>query len=103
MKLSELVNSISELSPRILDYDLAIQIEKPYTTIGPTPIVPVKNFHVGFDWDNGKLLIIPENPLIEKDIDFVKQFKDLQDKAGWLEYENRNLKSQIKKLRKAND
>lgn len=103
MKLSKLLEMIEGFNQKILDLDIVIQIEKPYTTIGPTPSVSVKNFHAGFDWDNGRLLVIPETPLMEKDVDFVKQFKDLQDKAGWLEYENRNLKSEIKKLRKAND
>lgn len=103
MKLSKLLEMIEGFNSKILDLDVVVQIEMPFITIGPIPTAPVIGCNVGFDWNAGKFIIVPETPLMEKDVDFAEKFKALQDKAGWLEYENRNLKSQIKKLRKTND
>lgn len=41
-----------------------IEVYKP-GVIGGTPCVPVKLLHSGFDWDNGKVLIVPEWQLTE--------------------------------------
>jgi len=40
-----------------------------------------------------------EEELTPADRDFAETMKHLQDKVGWLEYENRNLKSENKKLK----
>ena len=33
--------------------------------VGPTPSVPIRSIHVGFDWNKGKVLIHPEIRLKE--------------------------------------
>jgi hypothetical protein len=63
-------------------------------------MVAVKSASNGFDWENGKFILRAEEELTPADLDFAKQMKDMQDKWGWVEYENRGLKAEIKRLRK---
>jgi hypothetical protein len=86
------------------DPEVVIQIKLPYSTVGGQPTVKVKTMNMGFDWDQGKFIITPEEDLTPSDRDFAKQMKDMQERAGWADYENRNLKAEISKLkRKLND
>jgi hypothetical protein len=82
------------------DDEVMIAVKLPYVTIGAIPMVAVKSAASGFDWENGKFILRPEEKLTLADRDFAKQMKDLQDKLGWAEYENRGLKSEIKRLKK---
>ncbi len=75
-------------------------IKLPYTTVGSLPMVPVKSINMGFDWEAGKFIIAPEEDLTPSNRDFAKQMKEMQDRAGWVDYENRNLKAEIKRLKK---
>ena len=102
MKFSELKKLVdlyyrddSRDDPRVV-----IQIKLPYNTVGGTPVVDVKNLQMGFDWDSGKLIIVPEEDITPSDRDFAKQMKEMQDRAGWADYENRNLKAEIRRLKK---
>ena len=45
--------------------EISVQIQISRFSIGPTPSVMVRQIHVGFDWDRGKILIRPETPLKE--------------------------------------
>lgn len=82
------------------DPEVVIQIKLPYTTVGGMPTVKIKNVQMGFDWDMGKFIITPEEELTPSDRDFAKQMKEMQDRAGWADYENRNLKADIRQLKK---
>lgn len=96
--------NVGELKQRLEhakeDNQVMIAIKLPYTTIGAIPMVPVKLGFTGFDWENGNFILTPEENLMPADRDFAKTMKDLQDKLGWAEYENRNLKAEIKRLKK---
>lgn len=105
MKLSELhrlVNLYHQPSHPRRDQDVVVRISMPYATVGGTPCVGIKQAAPGFDWDAGKFILIAEEQLSTPDEKFQKQFRELQKKAGWLEYENRNLKAEIRRLRKEN-
>ncbi len=78
--------------------EVMIAVKLPYVTVGAIPMVPVKYATNGFDWESGKFIIRPEEELTPADRDFAKQMKEMQDKLGWAEYENRNLKAEVKKL-----
>jgi len=95
---------VSDLK-RLLEYakdddEVMISIHLPYTTVGAIPMVAVKNAASGFDWEQGKFILHPEEKLTNFDKDFAKQMKSMQDKWGWAEYENRGLQAEIKRLRK---
>jgi len=102
MKFSEL-KRIVELSHRDghhEDPEVVVKIKLPYSTVGGLPTVKIKNIQMGFDWDSGKFIITPEEDLTPSDRDFAKQMKEMQDRAGWADYENRNLKAEINRLKK---
>jgi hypothetical protein len=42
---------------------LAVPVEVAHATIGATPSVAITNVSMGFDWDNGVLMLTPEQPL----------------------------------------
>jgi hypothetical protein len=102
MKLSELKHIVDchHRDGHYEDPEVVIAIKLPYSTVGGSPTVKVKTMWMGFDWDHGKFIIIPEEDLTPSDRDFAKQMKEMQDRAGWADYENRNLKAEIKRLKK---
>lgn len=102
MKLSELKRLV-ELYHRNghhEDPEVVIQIKLPYSTVGGIPTVKIKNAQMGFDWDRGKFIFTTEEPLTPSDRDFAEQMKQMQERAGMADYENRNLKAEIKRLKK---
>ena len=68
--------------------------------IGGTPTVNVKSIQAGFDWDNGKLLIYPEKDLRTIEADEILALRKYVEKEGWVEYEMRGLKAEVKRLQK---
>jgi hypothetical protein len=82
------------------DAEVMIAIKLPFSTVGAIPMVPIKHAYNGFDWESGKFIITPEEELTPAERDFAAQMKKLQEDLGWAKYENRNLKAEIKKLRK---
>jgi hypothetical protein len=82
------------------DAEVVVQIKLPYATVGARPTVKIKNAQMGFDWDAGKFIFCPEEELTPSDRDFAEQMKQMQDRAGWADYENRNLKAEIRRLKK---
>jgi hypothetical protein len=82
------------------DNEVVISVKLPYATIGAIPMVSVESATNGFDWENGKFILRAEEELTPADRDFAKQMKDMQDKWGLAEYENRGLKAEIKRLKK---
>jgi len=103
MKLSELktlVDRAVETSRDYEDHEVMVAIKLPYTTVGAIPMVAVKSVNKGFDWENGKFIVRTEEELTPADRDFAETLKKWQDKVGWAEYENRNLKAEIRRLKK---
>lgn len=82
------------------DPEVVVQIKLPYSTVGGSPTVKIKNAYMGFDWDAGKFILVPEEPLTPSDRDFAKQMREMQERAGWADYENRNLQAEINRLKK---
>lgn len=97
MKVSELKRILEHIKD---DNEVMISVKLPYATIGAIPMVAVKSATSGFDWENGKFILRAEEELTPADRDFAKQMKEMQDKWGWAEYENRGLKAEIKRLKK---
>ncbi len=101
MKVGELYEHIGRLvTYGDQDATVLIQIKLPYSTVGGSPFVKVKTVQMGFDWDQGKFFIVPEEDVTPSDRDFAKQMSEMQERAGWADYENRNLKAEIRQLKK---
>ena len=97
MKASELKQKLEHVKD---DVEVMVAIKLPFSTVGAIPMVPIKHAYNGFDWESGKFIIIPEETLTPADRDFASQMKKMQDELGWGKYENRNLKAEIKMLKK---
>jgi len=102
MKFSELKRLV-DLYHRDRNYEdpeVVVKIKLPYSTVGGQPTVKIKNAQMGFDWDHGKFIFQTDEDLTPSDRDFAKQMREMQERAGWADYENRNLKAEIRRLKK---
>jgi hypothetical protein len=102
MKFSELhrIVNLYHRDRHYEDPEVMILIKLPYNTVGSRPMVPVKNISMGFDWEAGKFIITPEEDITPSDRGFAKQMHDMQERAYKSDYENRNLKAEIRGLKK---
>lgn len=103
MKLSDLkqlIDRYTSIQRLHDDPDVVVMIKLPYSTVGGVPTVKVKYAQMGFDWDSGKFLISTEEDLTPADRDFAKMMREMQDRAGWADSENRRLKAEVKQLKK---
>jgi hypothetical protein len=56
--------------------------------------------HLGFDWDNNKLMLYPTEDLSRSDHDYLANIRKQAEELGWSVYEMGNLKREIKHLNK---
>ncbi|WP_447538533.1 hypothetical protein, partial [Escherichia coli] len=99
-KFSELVNRIlSNNHSHRRDMDVTIVVHSP-GSIGSTPSVEVQSIHAGFDWDSGKVLIFPAQPLTTLTPEQVADITDSVRKGqSWHAYqEYKKHKEQLEKL-----
>ncbi|EGM8588011.1 TPA: hypothetical protein J0748_003218 [Escherichia coli] len=99
-KFSELVNRIlSNNHSHRRDMDVTIVVHSP-SSIGSTPSVEVQSIHAGFDWDSGKVLIFPAQPLTTLTPEQVADITDSVRKGqSWHAYqEYKKHKEQLEKL-----
>ncbi|OSM04489.1 hypothetical protein EBCG_04374 [Escherichia marmotae] len=99
-KFSELVNRIlSNNHSHRRDMDVTIVIHSP-GSIGSTPSVEVQSIHAGFDWDSGKVLIFPSQPLTTLTPEQITDITDSVRKGqSWHAYqEYKKHKEQFEKL-----
>ena len=99
-KFSELVNRIlSNNHSHRRDMDVTIVIHSP-GSIGSTPSVEVQSIHAGFDWDSGKVLIFPSQPLTTLTPEQITDITDSVRKGqSWHAYqEYKKHQEQLEKL-----
>ncbi|MGG4815335.1 ead/Ea22-like family protein [Escherichia coli] len=99
-KFSELVNRIlSNNHSHRRDMDVTIVVHSP-GSIGSTPSVEVQSIHAGFDWDSGKMLIFPAQPLTTLTPEQITDITDSVRKGqSWHAYqEYKKHKEQLEKL-----
>lgn len=96
-----LVIDLKKILERVSDNEEVVILEtKSYATIGGRPNVEVHTAGSGFDWDKGKFFLIPKEPMVKQISTDEQVARELQTKLGWVEYDNRNLKAEIRKLKK---
>lgn len=98
MKLDNFRAALSQILPSHIDQEIVIPIQRA-GTIGGQNYVKITSVQVGFDWDSGKIFINPEKKLRIIEDDELRELREEVEKIGWTEYENRNLKREITKLR----
>lgn len=79
--------------------DVTIVVHSP-GSIGSTPSVEVQSIHAGFDWDSGKVLIFPAQPLTTLTPEQITDITDSVRKGqSWHAYqEYKKHKEQLEKL-----
>lgn len=105
MKLSDLINIANNHRANDRDdYDVKIVLDS-YGHIGGTKTEDVKYVSFGFDWDNGKFLITPENTLTSLTKEQLEEIHQSMKKGNsWHAYQNyKAQKTEIDKLKKEND
>lgn len=65
---------------------VTIPVKRLGMSIGGQPCVPIMSAHRGFDWDAGKLILQPKEPLISAAgiEDERKRMRDLTETIGWI-------------------
>ena len=58
------VSAYQSISNKNEPDSVVIEIAEP--SIGPTTCVGIKTIYSGFDWDQGKIIIVPSEPLVRK-------------------------------------
>lgn len=99
-KFCELVNRIlSNNHSHRRDMDVTIVVHSP-GSIGSTPSVEVQSIHAGFDWDSGKVLIFPSQPLTTLTPEQITDITDSVRKGqSWHAYqEYKKHQEQLEKL-----
>ncbi|CTW59365.1 hypothetical protein AC35_5237 [Escherichia coli 3-475-03_S3_C2] len=99
-KFSELVNRIlSNNHSHHRDMDVTIVVHSP-GRIGSTPSVEVQSVRAGFDWDAGKVMIFPAQPLTTLTPEQITDITDSVRKGqSWHAYqEYKKHKEQLEKL-----
>jgi ERCC4-related helicase len=79
---------------RNMSDEVVIEVKVP-SSIGATPTANICNVKFGFDWDKGKVILEPEEPLVKADIDRLKQIRELAEENAKLKYEIKNLQKGI--------
>ena len=102
MKFSELKRMVDlhHRDGHYEDPEVVIKIKLPYSTVGAMPTVKIKNAYKGIDWDSGKFIFYPEEDVTPSDRDFAKQMREMQERAAKADFENRDLKAEIRRLKK---
>jgi hypothetical protein len=68
MTYRELMKYVRNSGNGNIDKSIEIKIQK--ASVGPTPAVGIENIVVGMDWDSGRIILIPEEPLVrQRDVD----------------------------------
>jgi len=65
MKIKDLIKQLNELEDQCKDWEVVIAEASP--SFGPSSSVEVNQLRVGFDWNSGKVFIIPKKPLFKKE------------------------------------
>lgn len=78
---------------------LQVEVFRP-GSIGGTPRVPVIGMNLGFDWDNGAVLLRPEQPLTTLSAEEVQAIMDSAKKGqSWHAYQaQKQLRERIREL-----
>ena len=96
MKLSEFIATLQRIAATGGDPDVMVSVQSQGELRGPTPAVAVNAAHTGFDWDSGRVLITPEQPLIALTAEQVGAIvKSVRDGESWHAYQTYRAHRQL--------
>lgn len=78
MKCKDFYDQLSHIlltNPNLCEQELEIKVNG--NTFGPAPAVVCNGIYPGFDWDQGRLLLLAEEPIMKmKDADVIGKLKE---------------------------
>ena len=93
MKIRELIEALERVEERNSNDNVVIERSDP--SIGAAASSDIKSLNVGFDWDRGKVFLVPEKQLYRSsDQETIQKLRKALDGALW---EHHNLREQLKK------
>ena len=103
MKLHEFKNIVDHCNNSLYENEeekVVIAIKRPWSTVGGSPFVEVKSASSGFDWDQGKFFIYPEQNLYLGEDTSAEKVSELSKKLERIRYELWTTKQEVKRLKK---
>ena len=97
MKLSDLKYLMDHYNGHY-DLEVVVCVERA-GAIGATPAVSVKSANLGFDWDQGRLVLYTETALREINRDEIAALHKKYDELSWSLYKVNNIKRENKQLK----
>lgn len=79
--------------------EVMIRVTLPYATVGAVPMVKVKSASSGFDWENGKFILWPDENLSPSSDKLKEQFKKMEKQCSELFIKNMELEKELRKLK----
>ena len=100
MKLSNLIAALQSIAATGGDPDVVMSVQSQGELRGPTPAVAVTAAHAGFDWDSGRVLLTPEQPVIALTAEQVEAIvKSVRAGESWHAYQRyKTLRQQCRDL-----
>lgn len=93
MKIRELIEALERVAERNPDDNAVIELSDP--SIGAAASNDIKSLNVGFDWDRGKVFLVPEKELYRSSDQ--ETIQKLRKSLGGALWEHHNLRDQLKK------
>lgn len=99
MKVEEVIEQLSEVTSRQpnREWNVVVKVFNP-GTVGGTPCVGVNRLDIGFDWDNGKVMLetdVPLTTLTREDVAAIH--KSAKEGQSWHAFQS--YKKQAEKIK----
>ena len=107
MKLSTLMARLQRIAAAGSDPDVMVSVQSQGELRGPTPAVGIIGAHAGFDWDSGRVLLTPAQPVVALTPEQVEAIvKSVRSGQSWHAYQTyktlrqrcRDLEAQIAQI-----
>lgn len=88
MKLSTLMARLQRIAAAGSDPDVMVSVQSQGELRGPTPAVGIIGAHAGFDWDSGRVLLTPAQPVVALTPEQVEAIvKSVRSGQSWHAYQ----------------
>jgi len=111
MRLSTLIATLQRIATRGGDPDVMVSVQSQGELRGTIPAVGINAAHAGFDWDSGRVLLTPAQPVVALTAAQVEAIvKSVREGQSWHAYQTyktlrqrcRDLEAQVARLTSKN-